>query len=93
MHIGTPAQTCREINNRLLTSLETDGGYPDDVFENLIFRYEEPNGMTRWDSPLFTVLYSDDAPPFEAIWEAVIGKEGETKVVKPNAATVLVGLP
>ncbi|KAI9767805.1 MAG: hypothetical protein M1840_005486 [Geoglossum simile] len=89
VHIGTPAQTCREINSRLLASLENDGGYPDDVLEGLIFRYEEPNGMTRWDSPLFTVLYSDDAPPYEAIWEATIGKEGEAKVVKPNAATVL----
>jgi protein KTI12 len=90
VHIGTPITTCREMNNRLLANPETDGGYPDDVFENLVFRYEEPNGMTRWDSPLFTVLFSDDVPPLEAIWEAMIGKEGEAKVVKPNAATVLV---
>ncbi|KAH0545155.1 hypothetical protein FGG08_000767 [Glutinoglossum americanum] len=89
VHIGTPVTTCREINSRLLASPETDGGYPDDIFENLVFRYEEPNGMTRWDSPLFTVLYNDDAPPLEAIWEAMVGKEGEVKVVKPNAATVL----
>ncbi|KAH0565061.1 hypothetical protein GP486_001543 [Trichoglossum hirsutum] len=89
VHVGTPVSTCREINSRLLGSPETDGGYPEDIFENLVFRYEEPNGMTRWDSPLFTVLYDDDAPPLEPIWEAMVGKEGEVKVVKPNAATVL----
>ncbi|MCJ1230913.1 hypothetical protein MMC12_007587 [Toensbergia leucococca] len=45
--------------------------------------------MTRWDSPLFTVLYDDETPPCEEIWEAVIGSKGEAKVDKPNRATVL----
>lgn len=70
---------------------DQDGGYPIDTFENLVFRYEEPNGMTRWDSPLFTVPYDDEAPPFEEIWNALIGTEGELKKVKPNQATVMVG--
>ena len=48
--------------------------------------------MTRWDSPLFTVLYDDETPPCEEIWEAVIGSKGEAKVDKPNRATVLVSL-
>ena len=46
--------------------------------------------MTRWDSPLFTVPFDDAEPPFEAIWNALIGEEGKTKIVRPNAATVLV---
>ena len=46
--------------------------------------------MTRWDSPLFTVLYEDETPPFEQMWEALIGSGGQTKIVRPNAATVLV---
>lgn len=46
--------------------------------------------MTRWDSPLFTVLYEDDNPPFEDIWEAMIGSKGKLKLVKPNQATVMV---
>ncbi len=46
--------------------------------------------MTRWDSPLFTVPYKDENPPFEDIWEAMIGSEGKAKVVKPNQATVMV---
>ena len=46
--------------------------------------------MTRWDSPLFTVPYDDKEPPYEAIWEAIIGKAGEKKIVRPNQSTVLV---
>lgn len=45
--------------------------------------------MTRWDSPLFTIPYSDSFPPFDAIWDAMIGSPGNAPVVRPNAATVL----
>ena len=92
VHIGTPIETCRALNTRLLDDDEQDGGYEKDVFDNLIYRYEEPNGMTRWDSPLFTLPYVDEAPPYEAIWEAMIGSNAKLKAVKPNTATVLVCL-
>ena len=90
VHVGTPADKCREINTKLLADKEHDGGYEEEDFENLIFRYEEPNGMTRWDSPLFTVVVEDETPPFEQIWDALIGSDGKAKVVRPNQATVLV---
>jgi protein KTI12 len=90
VHIGTPIEKCREINKQLLEDQEKDGGYEEEDFENLIFRYEEPNGMTRWDSPLFTVLDEDETPHCELIWEALIGSDGKAKVVRPNQATVLV---
>ncbi|KAF2015059.1 chromatin associated protein KTI12 [Aaosphaeria arxii CBS 175.79] len=89
VHIGTPAEKCREINKALLADDTKDGGYVEEDFENLIFRYEEPNGMTRWDSPLFTVLDEDETPPFDDIWEAMVGSDGKAKVVRPNQATVL----
>ncbi|CAL8575603.1 kti12, chromatin associated [Xanthoria parietina] len=89
VHIGTPIDKCKDINTDLLTNPDREGGYPSDIFENLVYRYEEPNGMTRWDSPLFTVPYDDSAPPCEAIWNALIGSEGELKKVKPNLATVM----
>ena len=89
VHVGTPEAKCREINRTLLQHPSTPGGYAEDDFDNLIFRYEEPNGMTRWDSPLFTVLYEDEKPPVDDIWNALIGNAGQAKVVKPNAATVL----
>ncbi|MCJ1265347.1 hypothetical protein MMC22_005223 [Lobaria immixta] len=88
IHIGTPIEKCEDINARLLKDDENDGGYPQDIFDNLIYRYEEPNGMTRWDSPLFTVPYDDEKPPFDDIWEALVGSEGTAKTVKPNQATV-----
>lgn len=90
VHIGTSIEKCREINKRLLDDEGVDGGYEDAVFENLVYRYEEPNGMTRWDSPLFTVPYDDAHPPYEQIWEAIMGSEGTGKVVKPNMATMQV---
>lgn len=61
----------------------------DEDFENLIFRFEEPNGMSRWDSPLFTVLDEDETPPLEQIWETLVGSDGKVKVVRSNLATVL----
>ncbi|CAK4032459.1 related to kti12 [Lecanosticta acicola] len=82
VHVGTPAEQCRQFN-------EQTEAYPPEVFENLVFRYEEPNGMNRWDAPLFTVPIDDAAPPCEAIWEAMVGSDGKAKVVRPNAATVL----
>lgn len=92
VHVGTPIQKCEEINARLLESKEEDGGYAKDLFDNLVYRNEEPNGMTRWDSPLFTVPFDDEKPPLEDIWEAMIGSEGKAKVVKPNQATTMVGM-
>jgi len=75
---------------KLLADTEVDGGYEEEDFENLIFRYEEPNGMTRWDSPLFIVVEEDEIPPCDQMWEALVGSDGKTKVVRPNMATVLV---
>lgn len=64
--------------------------YEDDILENLIFRYEEPNGMSRWDSPLFTVPYIDETPDLDGIWDAMVGNAVK---VKANQATVLVRPP
>ncbi|KAL8666760.1 MAG: hypothetical protein Q9202_001298 [Teloschistes flavicans] len=89
VHVGTPIEECRKINTKLLNEAEEDGGYQDDVFENLVYRYEEPNGMARWDSPLFTVPFEDATPPFENIWVALIGTEGVLKKTRPNQATVM----
>ncbi|KAI9840610.1 MAG: hypothetical protein M1837_001506 [Sclerophora amabilis] len=93
IHIGTAPSTCRALNNAAISSPEYTNNYSEEDFENLILRYEEPNGMTRWDSPLFTVLYDDLDPPYDAIWDAMIGSSGDggkgPKPVKPNQATLL----
>jgi protein KTI12 len=62
--------------------------YERETWENLVFRYEEPNAMARWDSPLFTVLREDKEPPFEAIWNALIGAPNSKPIIRPNQATV-----
>lgn len=92
VHVGTPIDKCREINTSILASDSKEDGYAVDMFDNLVYRYEEPNGMTRWDSPLFTIPYDDDAPPCQDIWDAMIDSEGKAKTVKPNLATVMVEL-
>jgi protein KTI12 len=116
VHIGTPVDKAREVNEARLRrreelkfkngdgeeegvdtsvithKLDTDEEpYQPSTWENLVYRYEEPNGMARWDSPLFTVLWDDESPPCDTIWDALIGSaDGKTKVVvRPNQATVL----
>lgn len=116
MHIGTPVDKARVVNEARLRrreelklkngdgeeegvdtspiahKLDTDEEpYQPSTWENLVYRYEEPNGMARWDSPLFTVLWGDESPPCDVIWGALIGSaDGKTKVVvRPNQATVL----
>lgn len=51
--------------------------------DNLIERYEEPSSMVRWDSPLFTVPWSESDVPIELIWKAIT--EGNVK--PPNMGT------
>lgn len=82
MHIGTPGDKCKEWD----AARPEEQRWPEDILENLIFRYEEPNGMTRWDSPLFTVPYVDETPDLEGIWNALLG---EGIKVRPNQATIL----
>jgi len=86
VHVAAPADACRTWNSEAEEAVK----YPEDILENLIFRYEEPNGMSRWDSPLFTVPYVDEKPDLEGIWNAMMGKG---VVVKSNQATVLVSIP
>ncbi|KAF8622366.1 hypothetical protein AX15_007096 [Amanita polypyramis BW_CC] len=42
--------------------------------------------MTRWDSPLFTVMWSDKSMPYEDMWEAIT--KGNVK--PPNMGTAAV---
>ncbi|KAM0719566.1 hypothetical protein Q7P37_003696 [Cladosporium fusiforme] len=93
VQIGTQPDKCREFNeaarsNKDATS-EHSPPYEPAVFDNLIFRYEEPNGMSRWDAPLFAVPFEDAKPDCDAIWEVLVGSSSAAKVVRPNAATVL----
>ncbi|KAI0305651.1 chromatin associated protein KTI12 [Multifurca ochricompacta] len=76
--VATPG-LCRRWNSE-----RSDGrGYTTETLDNLIARYEEPSSMVRWDSPLFTVPWSESDVPIELIWKAVT--EGNVK--PPNVGT------
>lgn len=62
--------------------------YDPQVWEELVYRFEEPNPMARWDSPLFTVPWDDAEPPCAQIWGELV--EGKGGAVRMNLATVLV---
>ncbi|KAG6862217.1 hypothetical protein C0995_002147 [Termitomyces sp. Mi166 len=73
-------EQCREWN-----ATRQDGhAYAPETLENLIFRYEEPSSMVRWDSPLFTVLWDENVPPMSQIWDALT--KGNIK--PPNSGTL-----
>ncbi|EMR11569.1 hypothetical protein PNEG_00013 [Pneumocystis murina B123] len=80
IHCGTPIDICRKWNYTRKSL-----GYPQDIFEELLMRYEEPNSSTKWDSPLFTVIYSDLSFPVDSIWKIL----SSTKMIKPNASTLV----
>ncbi|KAH7911030.1 chromatin associated protein KTI12 [Hygrophoropsis aurantiaca] len=60
--------------------------YAPETLANLIQRYEEPSSMDRWDSPLFTIPWTDDDVPADPIWQAVTA--GNVK--PPNTGTQVV---
>jgi len=79
---ATP-EVCKERYQRIS---ETNSTYNPSTFDNLIMRYEEPSSMARWDSPLFTIPWTDEADslPYEILWKAIT--QGDVK--PPNAGTV-----
>ncbi|KAF2858402.1 chromatin associated protein KTI12 [Piedraia hortae CBS 480.64] len=82
MHVACDPETARQRN-------EAAGlKYDVETFENLIFRYEEPDAKNRWDSPLFFVPDGDEKPPSENMWNALVGDANKVEV-RPHKATVL----
>jgi protein KTI12 len=81
VHVGAPIELCKEWNSARPESEK----WPSDLFDALTFRYEEPNGHSRWDSPLFVVTQEDTGLPVNEIWETVILKRAKP----PNQATIL----
>ncbi|PVU86693.1 hypothetical protein BB560_006625 [Smittium megazygosporum] len=81
IYTAAPIEFARNINSK------RPDGYPSEIFENLVSRYEEPNSSSRWDSPLFTILQHspDETIPFDQIWETIV----EKKAPPPNLATAI----
>ncbi|CAG8446283.1 5858_t:CDS:2 [Diversispora eburnea] len=80
IYCGTPVKIAKEWNfNR------GEESYESNVFDELVSRFEEPDDRNRWDSPLFTVLYSDETIPLDNIWNAIIVKVARP----PNLSTAV----
>ncbi|KDQ55858.1 hypothetical protein JAAARDRAFT_79772 [Jaapia argillacea MUCL 33604] len=79
VYVVTPPDICKKWN----AEREDGKSYAPETFDNLIMRFEEPSSMVRWDSPLFTVLWTDEDIPGDDIWKSVT--EGIVK--PPNVGT------
>ncbi|KAJ1927606.1 kti12, chromatin associated [Tieghemiomyces parasiticus] len=79
IHVATPAEVAAEWNSARSAS------YAPPMMDNLISRFEEPDGRNRWDSPLFTSVYTDATLPLDDIWNAVMLR----KAPPPNLATAV----
>lgn len=90
LQVGCSVDRARHVNQERLASPDAADGYEPANWDNLVFRYEEPNPMARWDSPLFTLVWDDDAAQtrrtFDALWDALAGDA--RPVVRPNQSTV-----
>jgi len=84
LYVLATSEKCREWN----ASRAGEDVYKEPTLDNLIMRYEEPSSMVRWDSPLFTVPWSDEDIPGDQIWSAIT--EGTLKA--PNAGTSTVAV-
>ncbi|KAI5832839.1 chromatin associated protein KTI12 [Schizophyllum commune Tattone D] len=73
------ADVCRSRNE----ARPEEQRYAPETLENMIARFEEPSSMVRWDSPLFTITWTDEELPMDSIWDAVT--HGNVK--PPNAGT------
>lgn len=91
LQIGCTVNRAKQVNTERLAANDSTQpeAYEPSNWENLVFRYEEPNPMTRWDSPLFTMIWEDDEAQatrtFDSLWDAIAG-EGR-KIIRPNQAT------
>ncbi len=49
LHVDTPADLCRQWNR----GRAEEAAYPPGVLDDLLGRFERPDGRQRWDAPLF----------------------------------------
>ncbi|KAK2467762.1 hypothetical protein APHAL10511_000057 [Amanita phalloides] len=82
LYVAASQEQCYPWNEQRLQNQS----YSSETLKNLVLRFEEPSSMVRWDSPLFTVMWSDEYVPYENIWNAIT--EGNVKL--PSTGTVAV---
>ncbi|KAI9216898.1 chromatin associated protein KTI12 [Blastocladiella britannica] len=80
IHCAATADMAREWN----TTRPAGQSYAPQTFEELVTRYEEPDGKNRWDAPLIFAMPADPLP-FDMIVDAVVLR----KAPPPNLSTVV----
>ncbi|KAK1310264.1 hypothetical protein QJS10_CPA08g01237 [Acorus calamus] len=94
LHCDTEENHCRKWNTERRDNGESS--YDENIFEDLVRRFEKPDRRNRWDSPLFELWPSRDEikQSSEAISEAVIyltkkvdSKTRDVRVLQPTIAT------
>lgn len=68
VHVHAPKEVCKFWNGKRRKEAGEDASYDDATLEDLLMRFEEPNAMTRWDSPLIivpTILSPHEQPQME----------------------------
>lgn len=70
LHVHAPPQVCKLWNAKRRQQLGEEASYDDQTLDSLLMRFEEPNAMTRWDSPLIiapTILTAGDTGSTSAV--------------------------
>ena len=55
VYVHAPPQVCKYYNSKRREQQGEEASYDDETLDSLLMRFEEPNAMTRWDSPLIIV--------------------------------------
>lgn len=76
---GCFEETNQSFANQTASTRTEWGGYDDNIFADLVFRFEQPDGRNRWDSPLFVVT-----PEEVSNTETVDTNEGKNNSEKKN---------
>ncbi|XP_072173656.1 protein KTI12 homolog [Diadema setosum] len=76
---NTPAEMASDWNGRR----PEEEKYSQEILDALVMRFEPPESKNRWDSPLFTVMPTDELP-CSAICDALFHR----KAPPPNLSTV-----
>lgn len=70
VHVHAPPQVCRFWNAKRRQQQGEEASYDDQTLDDLLMRFEEPNAMTRWDSPLI-IVPTIFTPPSEGQQETI----------------------
>ncbi|XP_010259630.1 PREDICTED: protein KTI12 homolog [Nelumbo nucifera] len=94
LYCDTEISSCREWNKE--RGEKGEATYDDNIFEDLVRRFEKPERRNRWDSPLFVLWPSKDrieqssaavVDTVSYLTKKVDSKSRDVKILQPTIAT------